>query len=176
MAGMFPRISRESKARAAVGRAEAEVGIPSRQMVQQYFSRAWLTSFSPTECSAVITACGNKKLWPKALGALACMQSAILVPDVVICTAALVACARSEEAERALSLFEKIPELQVQPSEVTYGAAIQACSRCSRWQRALHLQTFPDARNSFGASSAVGACGNAGHWNIALAILEDGEC
>ena len=141
-------------------------------MLQQYFSTG-LTSFNPTECSAVIAACGeHKQLWSQSLQALNLMQEQILIPDVVAYTTCLVACTRSKESQRALLLFEDIPKFAVRPSEVTFGAAIQACATCAMWQRGLELLGAVP-QNSFAATSAIRACGQAGRWRLAIAILED---
>ena len=149
-----------------------------RAQVQEYFSQRWLTSFDPIKCSAVIANCGNQTLWQLVLQALACMQEADLLPDVVICTAALTACARGEEPGKALLLLSDMPKLVLIPTAVTYGAAVQACARGSLWRSALEIlnasrETDSKMVNSFAVTAAIAACGKAGHWRVALCLLQD---
>ena len=76
-----------------------------------------------------ISACGKGRQWQQALGLLAVMRKADLVPNVITCNAAISACEKGEQWQQAFGLLAVMREVDLLPDVITYNAAISVCEK-----------------------------------------------
>ncbi|CAE8646052.1 unnamed protein product [Polarella glacialis] len=131
--------------------------------------------------NTAISACERGHRWQLAvvlLSSLAARGIRAAGPDSF--NAAAAACERARQWQRALALLVDSVSLRLLPSKVSFVAWLGTCASGSLWQAALALLGSSAWRNvesdantrAASLNAAISACGRAGQWRKAVALLE----
>ncbi|CAJ1447857.1 unnamed protein product, partial [Effrenium voratum] len=97
------------------------------------------------------------------------METLHLWPDTISYNAVIVSC---EDWQLALHFLARMGH----PDLVSYSSALQVCERQHAWRQVLKL--FGEVRKAvpldrFSYRPTIAACGQGGHWQLALALFEE---
>ncbi|CAE8629285.1 unnamed protein product [Polarella glacialis] len=131
--------------------------------------------------NAVITACGRARQWEHSLLLIKQLRSINVELTVITYGAGINACCHGEPWEISVSLLAAANDAGIETSIVSLGSAVCACEAGAHWTGALQLlMTAQSGRfkgklcwesNTVIGNAAVSACGSAGQWVTALALV-----
>ncbi|CAK9092270.1 Pentatricopeptide repeat-containing protein At2g31400, partial [Durusdinium trenchii] len=111
--------------------------------------------------------------WEKALALLDDMRVADYHPVVDHYNRALLACERANQWEQVMQIWESL-KVSGTPDRMSFSVLLTRSCQLSLWQDALRFwkDMGPDMANEMVCSQIMRACGRAGKWEIALALMD----
>lgn len=127
--------------------------------------------------NAAIVACETNMQWREALGIIAAVQEAALVPNVSSYISAIRTCEKSKQWQETIALLDAMQEAKLVPDIISCNAAIRACEQGQQWRKALDvlaaMRKVGITPDTISYNSAVRACEKGKQWQEILTLLQD---
>lgn len=142
----------------------------SRGIVPQFLLRM---SLDVALYNSIFNILGKMSQWQDCLAGLQEMPLLRLRPNQISYVAAMTACSRGSHWAQACDLLKMMAAHTTPPNVISHNAALNALSSAKLWQRCLEMmESLEITWDSVSYCTTIGACGNAGNWQVVLLLLE----
>eukprot|EP00435_Cladocopium_sp_Y103_P049420 s516_g14.t3 len=121
--------------------------------------------------NSIFNILGKMSQWQDCLAGLQEMPLLRLRPNQISYVAVMTACSRGSHWAQACDLL-KMMAAHSTPNIISRNAALNALSSANLWQRCLEMMFSEISWDSVSYCTTIGACGNAGNWQVVLLLLE----
>lgn len=139
-------------------------------------SEAWRStpmSLDVALYNSIFNILGKMSQWQDCLAGLQEMPLLRLRPNQISYVAAMTACSRGSHWAQACDLLKMMAAHTTPPNVISHNAALNALSSAKLWQRCLEMmESLEITWDSVSYCTTIGACGNAGNWQVVLLLLE----